>query len=179
MNNPDLVLFEAIAFASKAHRSQTRKDGTTPYISHVVRTMAVACTVFGVTDKRVLAAAVLHDTIEDTTTDYDDLAERFGTDIADWVSALSKEKHLPDAEREARYRKRLAAAPYQVVLIKLADVYDNINDSMHLPEDQQSRTAWRAREYLDALRGNLPPEAAKAFELTSQRMNVLDELLTK
>ncbi len=77
----------------------------------------------------VLAAALLHDTIEDTTTDYDDLAERFGTDVADCVAALTKNATLPEQEREAEYDERLAKAGWRAKLIKLADTYDNLMDA--------------------------------------------------
>src|SRR4051812_7757424 len=98
--DPTALLFDAIAFAARAHRHQMRKDGITPYFSHPVRVMMVARQVFGCNDPKVLAAAILHDTIEDTTTDYDDLAERYGTDVANWVVALTKDMRLPEAERE-------------------------------------------------------------------------------
>ncbi len=86
---------EAAAFAARAHRHQLRKDGRTPYVSHVVRVALTVTQVFWCDDPVVLAAALLHDTIEDTTTDYDDLAERFGKEVADCVAALTKNMTLP------------------------------------------------------------------------------------
>src|ERR1700730_1290393 len=71
-------LLEAIAFAARAHRNQLRKDGETPYVSHVFRVCLIVRDRFGVADPQVLTAAVLHDTVEDTTTDFDDLEEIFG-----------------------------------------------------------------------------------------------------
>jgi guanosine-3',5'-bis(diphosphate) 3'-pyrophosphohydrolase len=70
------LLAEAISFAARAHRHQIRKDGLTPYVAHPFRACMTVRDVFGIEDPVVLAATVLHDTIEDTTTDYDDLAER-------------------------------------------------------------------------------------------------------
>src|SRR4051794_24993753 len=93
-------LLDAIAFAARAHRHQLRKDGQTPYASHPFRVCLVLRHVFGIDDTKVLTAAVLHDTIEDTTTDNDDLSERFGPDVARWVAALTKDKRQPDEERE-------------------------------------------------------------------------------
>ena len=121
-------LQEAISFASRAHRNQVRKDGRTPYAAHVVRVMTTCAVYFGCTDATALLAAVLHDTIEDTTTDYDDLAERFGADVAACAAALTKNMAMPEAAREADYDARLAAAPCQARLIKLADVFDNLCD---------------------------------------------------
>src|SRR5262249_49786728 len=100
-------LLEAIAFAARAHKPQLRKDGQTSYGSHVFRVCLVVRHVFGVSDPRVLTAAVLHDTIEDTTTDFDDLTDRFGPDIASWVAALSKDKRQQEEEREKAYMAEL------------------------------------------------------------------------
>ena len=66
-------LLNAVAFAARAHRPQVRKDGQTPYVSHVFRVAMIVTQVFGVHEPKILTAAVLHDTIEDTTTDYDDI----------------------------------------------------------------------------------------------------------
>src|SRR5712672_2578769 len=104
------ALLQAIAFAARAHRHQLRKDNQTPYVSHVVRVAFVLRHVFGIADERILTAAVLHDTIEDTTTDFDDIEKQFGSEIAGWVALLSKDKRLPDPQREAVYQESLASA---------------------------------------------------------------------
>src|SRR5262245_61530852 len=117
---PDLppALLDAIAFAARAHRHQIRKDGQTPYVSHVFRVCLITRHLFGIEDAQVLTAAVLHDTIEDTTTDYDDIEEHFGRQVADWVSALTKEKRLRDEERETAYCRVLSESPWQVRVCK-------------------------------------------------------------
>src|SRR5437660_12911865 len=93
------ALLRAVAFAARAHRGQLRKDGRTPYVSHVFRACLTTRHVFGVDDPAVLTAAVLHDAVEDTTTDFDDLAEEFGPEVAGWVALLSKDKRLPEPRR--------------------------------------------------------------------------------
>ena len=85
--------------------------------------------VFGVDDETALVAALLHDLIKDTTTDYDDLLKAFGQAVAEAVAALTKDARLPEAEREAAYDHQLAAASWQARLVKLADVYDNFCDA--------------------------------------------------
>src|SRR5438477_9602344 len=104
-NLPDKYrpLLEAASFAARAHRSQLRKDGQTPYVSHPFRVCLIVRHVFGVEDPRILTAAVLHDTIEDTTTDRDDIVKEFGSDVGAWVAALSKDARLPEAEREPQF----------------------------------------------------------------------------
>ncbi len=119
---------QAAALAARAHQHQVRKDGRTPYASHTTRvTLTLAC-VFGCTDERVVAAALLHDTIEDCDVDYDELHEQFGPEVASIVACLTKDMRLIEPQREAAYDQQLAAGPWQAKLIKLADVYDNLSD---------------------------------------------------
>lgn len=174
-DDPHELLNQAISFASRAHRHQLRKDRDTPYVAHVFRVCMTVRHVFGVGDPRVLAAAVLHDTIEDTATDYDDIARRFGDEIAGWVADLTKEMRLPEVEREAAYRRTLAAAPWQVVVCKLADIYDNLADSAHLQPPGRVRTLARVSEYMDAMRPSLPKEANAAFEVVERRLLAMRE----
>lgn len=122
---------QAASFAAWKHRHQIRKDGRTPYIAHTFRVAMTVRDVFGCDDATVIAAALLHDTIEDTLTDHDELSSRFGTEVADLVAVLTKNMALPEAQREADYDARLASADWRARLIKLADVFDNHSD---LPE---------------------------------------------
>jgi len=162
------LLLEAISFAARAHQGQLRKDGRTPYVSHVFRVGLVVRQVFGIEDESVLTAAVLHDTVEDTTTDFDDIQNEFGAEIAGWVADLSKDKRLPESEREKAYEARLAQAPWQVKICKLADIFDNLMDSVHTPEDKRTRTTANAYRYLAALKSNLPEIARRPWEIVSR-----------
>jgi len=167
-------LLNAIAFAARAHRPQVRKDGQTPYVSHVFRVCLVVRHVFGIDDPRVLTAAVLHDTLEDTTTDYDDLREQFGDEVASWVAALSKDMRRPEDEREKEYTAELARSPWQVQVCKLADVFDNLLDSRQSPLPQRAMVLRRARAYLAALQSNLKPEARPHWETVADLLRDLD-----
>ena len=169
-------LLEAIAFAARAHRGQLRKDGQTPYVSHVFRVCFILRDVFGIDDPRALTAAVLHDTIEDTTTDFDDLGERFGEDVAGWVATLSKDKRRVWDEREAVYEKQLAQSPWQVQVCKLADVFDNLMDLDHMPPERRGRGLKNAFRYLDALRSNLHDQARQPWQTVA---NLLEEVRAK
>lgn len=166
-------LLDAIAFAARAHRPQLRKDGQTPYVSHVFRACLLLRHVFGIDDTRILTAAVLHDTIEDTTTDYDDLAERYGDEVAGWVERLTKDKRLPEQAREEAYCAGLAAAPWQVQVCKLADMLDNLTDTQNLVPDQRAKVFRRLRHYLQALATDLKPEARPAWELVRAQLDRL------
>src|SRR5262245_8538104 len=156
---------EAASCAARAHRPQLRKDGETPYAAHPFRVCLIVRHVFGIDDPDTLTAALLHDTIEDTTTDYDDLEEQFGEKVAGWVAALTKDKRLPDDEREEAYMATLAAADPAVKVAKLADIFDNLTDSRKLTSAQRLRSMDRSKKYLAALECDLPPIARRPMEL--------------
>jgi (p)ppGpp synthase/HD superfamily hydrolase len=99
--------------------------------------------VFDTDDPIALATALLHDLIEDTTTDYDDLVEEFGESVADNVAALTKDSRLAEPQREAAYDEQLMRASWQARLVKLADVYDNYCDSAN--DGQRAKVAGKAR----------------------------------
>lgn len=144
-------LLKAASFAARAHRNHMRKDKETPYVSHVFRVCLVLRDVFGVSDRRAMTAALLHDTIEDTNTDFDEIAAEFGSEIAQWVSLLSKDTRLEDHEREEEYCRRLREAPWQVQVCKLADVFDNLMDMETLPKGGRKRALDRAELYLGTI----------------------------
>ena len=122
------IWLKAASFAAWKHRHQIRKDGKTPYIAHPFRVAMIVRDEFGVADEEVIAAALLHDTIEDTITDYDEISNTFGEKVATLVAALTKNMSLPESLREDAYDQQLAAASWEARLIKLADVFDNITD---------------------------------------------------
>src|SRR5207237_2739824 len=95
------------------------------------------------------------DTVEDTSTDVDALEEKFGRQVAEGVASLSKDKRLPEAEREKAYSDGLASAPWQVKACKLADIYDNLTDADAHPP-QRKRAAQNAERYPKALEPTLP-----------------------
>lgn len=178
MSDPNDIVFAAAAFAARAHKHQIRKDKETPYVSHVFRVCLVVRHVFGFDDPRMLAAALLHDTIEDTNTDCDDIIEGFGPEVAKWVSALTKETRLPHDEREENYAKALAAADWQVKVIKLADMYDNMADSKSITATQRRKTVEKSHFYLRAVRKGLPAKARPALKHVEQRLAELEAGLT-
>jgi guanosine-3',5'-bis(diphosphate) 3'-pyrophosphohydrolase len=166
-------LLDAVAFTARAHQGQLRKDGVTPYVSHPVRVCLILQHVFGISDPKVLTAAVLHDTIEDTTTDADDVIERFGPDVHRWVAALTKDKRLPDDEREQAYATALVAGGWQVHVCKLADVYDNLLDSRRLPPEKRRKVFQRSQFYLDVLEPHLTPESQAAHATVRRLLDTM------
>jgi guanosine-3',5'-bis(diphosphate) 3'-pyrophosphohydrolase len=139
----EALLDDALAFADRKHRHQFRRDGVTPYVEHPKAVMAIVRTEFGVEDPQTLAAALLHDTIEDTATDYDEIKGRFGKRVADLVAVLTKDKRLPEKKRERAYFQGLARAPLAAKLCKVADTLHNLRDSdaAHRPKALQKGEA--------------------------------------
>jgi len=162
-------LLEAASFAARSHQGQLRKDKQTPYVSHPFRVCLIVRDLFGFDDLRMLMAALLHDVIEDTNTDFDDVAEKFGPEVAQWAAALSKDKRLPDDRREDAYMQALRAAPWQVHVCKLADVLDNLSDSAKLGSNP-GRTVERATFYYEGLRQGAAPELQRPLALVSQAL---------
>jgi guanosine-3',5'-bis(diphosphate) 3'-pyrophosphohydrolase len=121
------LIGRARAFAVRAHGAQMRKYSKQPYVVHLDGVVGILQS-FGVTAAPVLAAAYLHDTVEDTDVSIEDILKAFGEEVAELVYWLT------DAERGKRkIRKlmsawRLGRAPFDAKLIKLADFIDNTPD---------------------------------------------------
>lgn len=141
-------LFEALAFAAHKHRAQRRKDvEASPYINHPIalaRTLAVEG---GITDTDTLIAAVLHDTVEDTDTTFEEIRAMFGPRVADAVRQVTDDTRLDKAERK---RLQIEHAPHlskRAALVKLADKTCNLRDVASNPP--RGWPVERKRDYFD------------------------------
>jgi (p)ppGpp synthase/HD superfamily hydrolase len=115
---------QAREFAKEKHENQFRKDCKTPYFKHLKQVLK-RLEKLGITDKDILCAGWLHDTIEDTSTDYDDINKKWGKKVADIVSSVTKETRLNEKESENKYVQQLKKAPWGAKVIKLADIIAN------------------------------------------------------
>jgi guanosine-3',5'-bis(diphosphate) 3'-pyrophosphohydrolase len=141
-------VFQALAFAAHKHRDQRRKDaGASPYINHPIALADILVNEGGVTDHVVLCAAILHDTIEDTETTYEELVVAFGREIADVVAEVTDDKSLDKAERKLLQIEHAAHASPRAKLVKLADKTCNLRDIATTPPADWSDE--RRREYFD------------------------------
>jgi guanosine-3',5'-bis(diphosphate) 3'-pyrophosphohydrolase len=141
-------LISSIAFAADKHRDQRRKDASaSPYINHPIALANVLANEAGIDDERVLIAAVLHDTIEDTDTTEQELVRLFGQEISDIVIEVTDDKTLSKAERK---RLQIEHAPHisrRAKLVKLADKICNLRDIASSPPTNWS--VERKAEYFD------------------------------
>ena len=129
-------IFRAASFAAKKHSHQKRKgsDGE-PYINHPVEVANILTGVGELTDPDVITAALLHDTVEDCDVSFEEIEERFGSQVAGYVRELTDDKSLPKAERK---RLQVEHAPHLsdgAKLIKLADKISNIRDVTDNPPE--------------------------------------------
>lgn len=130
---PD-TLFRALAFAATKHRDQRRKDaGASPYINHPIAVARVLSVEGGVHDEATLLAAVLHDTVEDTETTFEELVREFGAEVAGLVRELTDDKSLPKAERKEKQIEHGANASDKAKRLKIADKICNVRDVTHNP----------------------------------------------
>jgi GTP pyrophosphokinase len=132
------VFFEALNFAYKLHSGQKRRSGA-PYISHPCAAAEILAKEYLLRDPQILAAAVLHDLLEDVPTlTIDELGKRFGQDIAEMVDGCTKMKRFREdkaALKDLTHRKILLSSSRRlaILVIKLADRLHNMRTLQHLP----------------------------------------------
>jgi GTP diphosphokinase / guanosine-3',5'-bis(diphosphate) 3'-diphosphatase len=163
------LLLKALSFAAHKHRDQRRKDAeASPYINHPIALAEVLAGEGGITDLEVLAAALLHDTIEDTATTLEELREHFGGRIAGMVAEVTDDKELPKTERKRLQIEHAAGISPGAKLVKLADKICNLRDVAGRPpanwdlERRREYFEW-AKQVIDGLRG-APGESTRALE---------------
>jgi len=138
----------AISFAADRHRNQKRKDqDASPYINHPIAVAAVLATAGNVVDESILIAAILHDTVEDTETTFEELESLFGTDVTGIVRELTDDKTLPKEVRKELQIGHAAHASHRAKQVKIADKICNISDILKSPPHDWS--VERKREYLE------------------------------
>lgn len=142
------LLLRALHFAADKHRDQRRKDpGSSPYINHPIAVAEVLARVGGVQDVQVLAAAVLHDTVEDTNTTLAEIEREFGAEVSAFVAEVTDDKSL---EKEVRKRLQVEHTAHTSVgakLVKLGDKICNVIDVSDTPPADWTKA--RRTEYLD------------------------------
>lgn len=137
-NSPVLiVLIDTINFAAEKHKNQRRKNAEkTPYINHPIGVMNLISNVGKVNDLPILQAAVLHDTVEDTKTTFDEIEQRYGKQVRDIVAEVTDDKSLPKAERKKLQIQNAHKKSYAGRMVKLADKLYNLRDLIECAPDK-------------------------------------------
>ncbi|WP_337995016.1 HD domain-containing protein [Paenibacillus thermotolerans] len=119
------MIDKAIRIAAIAHKDQSRKGSDVPYISHPF-SVGMILAQEGCSDE-VIAAGILHDTVEDTELTPDDIKRQFGQKVADIVMGCSEpDKSLSWEERKRHTLEALKAAPDEIRLVSCADKLQNV-----------------------------------------------------
>ncbi len=132
------LILRAAQFAEQAHRGQKRDFTGGPYIDHPAR-VAMRVAMRPDATEEMVAAAFLHDVVEDTETTHETIERLFGPRVRTYVQYLTNpSKERPDlrrAERKEMDRNWLKTAPPEVQVIKMLDRVDNLNEMVGAKED--------------------------------------------
>ncbi|MGE5163030.1 MAG: RelA/SpoT family protein [Sphingobacteriales bacterium] len=193
--NPDTneaLLNRAYVYAMKAHGEQWRASGD-PYFSHPIEVAAILTDLK--LDDATIAAALLHDTIEDTEATRAEIDGLFGPDIGRLVEGLTKLKKLDLVTKEAKQAENLRklllaiADDVRVLLIKLADRLHNMRTLQYMPPEARRRAAEETLEIYAPLAGRMGMHEMReelddlafrelypeACEVVTARLNALTE----
>lgn len=124
------LLDRAIIFAVNAHRNTERRGKGFPYIVHPLEAVEIVATI--TPDQELLAAAALHDTIEDTDVTVEDIRREFGNRVAELVYAESDRFTQGVSEEDSWHERkqaaidRLAAAPHDAKIVAMGDKLSNM-----------------------------------------------------
>ena len=162
-----LLITRAFEFAAERHVDHRRKgEAAEPYVNHLAEVARLVAEATDGRDAALVAAALLHDTIEDTPTGFEELVDRFGPDVATLVREVTDDKSLPKDERKRRQVANAPSRSPRAKLIKLADKTSNLRALVTSPpaswaEGRRSEYVRWAREVAAGLRGvNARAEAA-------------------
>src|SRR5665647_11529 len=188
----EALLNRAYVYAMKAHGEQRRASGD-PYFSHPIEVAAILTDLK--LDDATIAAALLHDTIEDTAATRTEIDSLFGPDIGVLVEGLTKLKKLDLVTKEAKQAENLRklllaiADDVRVLLVTLADRLHNMRTLDYMPVETRRRTAEETLEIYAPLAGRMGMHEMReelddlafrelypdAYEVVSARLNALAE----
>ncbi len=148
MTNAVLNLTKALDFAARKHIDHRRKgEREEPYVNHLAEVARLLADATDGDDLDLVLAGLLHDTIEDTKTTYDELVNEFGTVVADLVAEVTDNKSLEKAERKRRQVETAPSKSNRAKMIKVADKTSNLRSIAASPPKDWS--AERKREYFE------------------------------
>jgi GTP diphosphokinase / guanosine-3',5'-bis(diphosphate) 3'-diphosphatase len=127
-------VLDAALFAAEKHANQKRKGAAgEPYVNHLIEVAQLVSTASPEPDTNLVMAALLHDTVEDTSVTAAELAERFGQDVAALVLEVTDDKSLPKAERKRLQVEHGPKLSVRAQTIKLADKISNLRSILSSP----------------------------------------------
>ncbi len=166
----------ASQYAAKQHKGQFRGDGVTPYIQHPLGVMKILRDA-GIHDSDTMVAAILHDTIEDTSTTKKDISRRFGAQVAKIVHEVTNN---PEYDKEQTKRAQITEGKSRCLeanMVKVADKTYNLRDMIAAPpnwtREKKIAKTEHAKEVVEAM-PNIPAKLKAAFDYAyREAMNTL------
>lgn len=151
---------KAFRFAAQKHQHQRRKDErAVPYINHLIAVAETLWEVGEIRDIDTIVAGILHDTLEDTDTSPDELADTFGARVCSIVEEVTDDKDLAKQLRKRLQIEHAGHATLEARQVKLADKICNVHDLIESPpaswswERQREYVNW-AEKVINGLRGS-------------------------
>ena len=173
-------LLKAIRFAAEKHSEQRRKNSAaTPYINHPIEVAEYLCLVGDVHDESILIAAILHDTLEDTETDPNEIRDIFGEEVLGMVVECTDDKSLEKSERKRLQVVNARSKSSGAKQIKIADKTCNLRSILEDPPagwpiSRQIEYFQWAADVVDGLKGvnlKLDEQVDKVIESGLSRLN--------
>ncbi|MBX7055637.1 MAG: HD domain-containing protein [Pyrinomonadaceae bacterium] len=181
MNNLNKTL-HAARFAAEKHTGHFRKGSKRePYINHPIEVANLIANVALIDDEDILAAALLHDTVEDCEVSPDEMTEKFGQAVTDYVLEVTDDKSLPKKTRKMLQIEHAPHLSYGAKVIKLADKISNVRDVIASPAEgwdkqrRQEYVQW-AMSVVEGLRGSSDQLDELFDEVVALANEKLDEI---
>ncbi len=174
-------LLKAIHFAAQKHQNQRRKNtAQTPYIGHPIEAAHLLAE-GGVTNTEILQAAVLHDTLEDTNTTFEELEANFGKEVATTVRECTDNKKLNKIHRKMMQLVHADTLSYSAQLVKAADKLSNLSNLVSDPPAHWTKSeilgyavwSWFVVQGLKSA-SPLCPQIFEKLDQVFQKLGVLD-----
>ena len=138
--SPICLVSEAAEFAARRHTGMARKGrGNEPYVNHLAEVANLLATVTGGRDADLVAVGWLHDTIEDTATTQEELAEKFNERVANLVAEVTDDMGLPKSTRRRLQVVESPGKSASAKLLKIADKISNIRARIHSDPSAEER----------------------------------------
>jgi (p)ppGpp synthase/HD superfamily hydrolase len=160
---------DAKIFAKLKHKGLKRDNSKTPYWKHLEKVVK-NLEKLGIKDESILCAGWLHDTIEDTSTDYDDIYEKFGKKTADIVVTVTKDTRMIKKSREIAYCNQLKKGTWQAQIVKFGDILANMEDlkSYSKPMPDRKKQAKNKLRYYNVIKTGLNKNKKQVPNLSSE-----------
>jgi len=147
MNSELVQLTRAADYAARQHLAQRRKgERAEPYINHLTEVATLLAEATDGGDVVLVMGGLLHDTLEDTDSTYEDLVQRFGPEVAALVAEVTDDKSLKKEERKRLQVEKAAGKSSRARMLKIADKTSNLRSLIESPP--KGWTEERLRDYV-------------------------------